>query len=189
MPKLWDRTLEGHHRAVRDALLDATAALVDRGGSAGVTMSQVAATAGIGRATLYRYFSDVPALLAAWHERVVERHLQRLVDVRDATDGAGERLAAVLTACAELSGRPHGSPVAAALHDGPHVASAHRRVIDLVGELVAGAAAAGQVRNDVDPGELAAWSLAALGAARHAAAPEAVRRLVTVTLDGLRPRA
>ena len=34
-----------------------------------VTMSQVAEEAGIGRATLYKYFPDVESILAVWHER------------------------------------------------------------------------------------------------------------------------
>ena len=39
-------------------------------------MSQVATETGIGRATLYKYFPDVEAILAAWHERQIARHLR-----------------------------------------------------------------------------------------------------------------
>ncbi len=59
MPKLWTETIEEHRRAVHDATLDTTAALVREHGLAAVTMSQIAAAAGIGRATLYKYFPDV----------------------------------------------------------------------------------------------------------------------------------
>ena len=71
MPKLWSETLDDHRRAIRDAALDATAGLVAEHGLASVTMSQIAKDAGIGRATLYKYFPDVEAILIAWHERQI----------------------------------------------------------------------------------------------------------------------
>jgi len=61
-------------------------------GLASVTMSQIAAQTGIGRATLYKYFPDVEAILAAWHQRQVARHLNQLARVRDQGGSAGERL-------------------------------------------------------------------------------------------------
>jgi len=72
---LWDDTIESHRRAVRDTTLDAAAALVAEHGLASVTMSEIAERTGIGRATLYRYFPDVEAILLAWHERQVSSHL------------------------------------------------------------------------------------------------------------------
>ncbi len=69
MPKLWNETIEAHSRAVRDAILETTWALVAEHGLRSVTMSQIAEETGIGRATLYKYFPDVEAILLAWHER------------------------------------------------------------------------------------------------------------------------
>ena len=63
MPKLWNETIEAHRRAVHEAILNTTAALVAEHGLRSVTMSQIAEEAGIGRATLYKYFSDVDAIL------------------------------------------------------------------------------------------------------------------------------
>jgi hypothetical protein len=40
----------------------------------GISMSQIAAAAGIGRATLYKYFPDVERVVAAWHNRQVADH-------------------------------------------------------------------------------------------------------------------
>src|SRR6266849_6773540 len=71
MPKLWTETIEAHRREVRDAILDTTAALVADQGLRSVTMSHIAEETGIGRATLYKYFSGVEAILLAWHERQV----------------------------------------------------------------------------------------------------------------------
>ena len=93
MPKLWTETIEEHRRAVRDATLDTTAALVAERGLASVTMSQIAAETGIGRATLYKYFPDVEAILLAWHDRLIARHLRLLAAARDAaaTPPAGSK--------------------------------------------------------------------------------------------------
>src|SRR5207245_866718 len=59
VPKLWSDTIETHRREVRDAILETTVALVTKQGLRAVTMSQIADEAGIGRATLYKYFPDV----------------------------------------------------------------------------------------------------------------------------------
>jgi AcrR family transcriptional regulator len=71
---------------------------------------------GIGRATLYKYFSDVEAILLAWHERQVTGHLHHLSEVRDHADGNAERLEAVLEAYALISHERHGTELAALLH-------------------------------------------------------------------------
>ena len=65
MPKLWNVTIEAHRREVRDATLDTTVALVAEHGLRAVTMSQIAEETGIGRATLYKYFPNVEAILFA----------------------------------------------------------------------------------------------------------------------------
>jgi len=78
VPKLWTETIETHRREVREAILDTTAALVAEHGLLGVTMSQIAEETGIGRATLYKYFPDVEAILLAWHDRQITGHLAQL---------------------------------------------------------------------------------------------------------------
>ena len=190
MPKLWRETIAAHRREVRDAILDTTAAQVAEHGLASVTMSQIAEEAGIGRATLYKYFPDVEAILAAWHERHVAGHLARLAAVRDRAGDAGERLEAVLEAYALIArqSREHlGTEVAALLHRGEHVARARRQLSDFMRDLLTEAAAAGEVRDDVAPDELARYCLHALAAAGGLPSEAAVRRLVAVTLAGLRP--
>src|SRR5215204_726397 len=100
VPKLWTETIETHRREVREAILDTTAALVAEHGLLGVTMSQIAEETGIGRATLYKYFPDVEAILLAWHDRQITAHLAQLTEIRDQGGDAGERLEAVLEAYA-----------------------------------------------------------------------------------------
>jgi AcrR family transcriptional regulator len=189
MPKLWNETIEAHRREVRDATLDTTAALVAKHGLRSVTMSQIAEKTGIGRATLYKYFSDVEAILVAWHERQVTGHLEHLAVLRDLAGGAGERLEAVLEAYALISHEHHDTKLAALLHRGEHVARAQQQLSDLIRKLLTEAAEAGDVRDDIAPAELASYCLHALTAASSLPSKAAVHRLVTVTLAGLRPRA
>src|SRR5206468_244066 len=73
------------------------------------------------------------------------------------------------------------------LHQGEHVARAVQHLQAFITGLVAEAAEAGEVRDDIDPGELASYCLHALTAANRLPSEAAARRLVTVTLDGLRP--
>ena len=190
MPKLWTQTIEAHRREVRDATLVTTAALVAKHGLRSVTMSQIAEETGIGRATLYKYFADVEAILVAWHERQVTGHLEYLAEVRDqAGDEASERLEAVLEAYALIQHEHHGTELAALLHRGEHVARAEQQLRDFVRDLLTEGAEAGDLRDDVAPDELAGYCLHALTAASSLPSKAAVRRLVTVTLAGLHPRA
>lgn len=189
MPKLWTDTVEEHRRAVRDAVLAATAKLVAEQGLTSVTMSKIAAETGIGRATLYKYFPGVEAILIGWHERQVTSHLQHLAAVRDQA-GAGDagRLEAVLTAYAlMIHEQPHGSEIAGLLHRGEHVDRAHQQLSGLVEDLVAETARRGGIRRDVAPAELAGYCLHALAAAASLRSRAAVHRLVAVTLAGLDP--
>jgi AcrR family transcriptional regulator len=189
VPKLWNQTIEAHRRAVRDATLDTTAALVAEQGLRSVTMSQIAAETGIGRATLYKYFSDVEAILVAWHERQVTGHLEYLAEVRDQAGEPGARLEAVLEAYALISHQHPGTELAAHLHRGEHIARAQRQLCDFIRELLIEGVETGELRDDVAPDELASYCLHALAAASGLPSKAAVRRLVTVTLAGLHRRA
>jgi Bacterial regulatory proteins, tetR family len=150
--------------------MDTTAALVSAHGLASVTISQIAAAAGISRATLYKYFPDVEA--------------------RDAAATPADRLEAVLEEFALIQHHQHHDTElpAALLHRGEHVARARRQLQDMVGDLLTAAAEAGAIRSDVAPGELAGYCLHALTAAGSLSSEAAVRRLLAVTMAGLRPQ-
>ncbi len=187
MPKLWNDTIEAHRAAVRDAVLDAAAALVAERGLTGVSMSRLAEATGVGRATLYKYFPDVDAVLHVWHERHVTRHLTQLTQIRDQPGTPLGRLTAVLAAYAATARHRHDGAIAAALHRGPHVTEAHQHLTTLIQGLLAEAGAAGHVRTDVPADELAGYCLHALNAASTLSSEAAVQRLVTVTVGGLHP--
>ena len=189
VPKLWTETIEAHRREVRDAILDTTAALVAEHGLLAVTMSRVAKETGIGRATLYKYFPDVEAILLAWHDRQISAHLAYLDQVRGQAVGAAERLQAVLEAYALLSRDSrghHDSDYGAFLHRDERVARAQHEVHTMIRDLLIEATKTGDVRDDVPPDELASYCLHALAAASSQRSKAAVRRLVAVTLAGLR---
>jgi AcrR family transcriptional regulator len=191
VPKLWTETIEAHRREVHDAILDTTTALVAENGLLSVTMSQIAQETGIGRATLYKYFPDVEAILRAWHERQIAGHLAYLAEVRDRGGGARERLEAVLEAFALLSlgsRDHHDAELAAFLHRDERVVRAQHQVHEMIRKLLVEAAKTCDVRDDVSPDELAGYCLNALAGAGRQRSKPAVRRLVTVTLDGLRPQ-
>ena len=187
MPRLWNETIEAHRRAVRDATLDATAALVAEHGLSSVTMSQIATRTGVGRATLYKYFADIEAIMAAWHERQIVDHLAQLADVRDRAGSASQRLEAVLEAYAVMTHRHDGSDLATLLHRGEHVARAQQQLKDFIQDLLIEGASAGDLRDDVAPEELASYCLHALTAASNLSSKAAIHRLVKVTLAGLQP--
>jgi len=190
VPRLWEDSVEAHRAAVRDATLDTAAALVAERGLASVTMSEIAQRTGIGRATLYKYFPDVDAVLAAWHDRQITEHLAHLSAVRDRAGTATDRLEAVLRAWAHIvreSRSQRDTPLAALLHRDENVERAQQQLRDFVRDLLTEGAGTGELRDDIAAGELAAFCLHALTAAGSLPSEEAVSRLVAVTLAGLRP--
>lgn len=187
VPKLWNETIEAHRRAVRDAILETTWALVAEHGLRSVTMSRIAEKVGIGRATLYKYFPDVETILLAWHQRHVTGHLAHLAELRDRAGGAVERLETVLVAYALIQHKRHATELAAFLHRDEHAVQAQQHLTDIVRDLLTEAVETGDVRDDVAPDELASYCLHALAAASGLPSEAAVGRLVMVTLAGLRP--
>jgi AcrR family transcriptional regulator len=190
VPRLWNDTIETHRRAVRDATVDTTAALVTQYGLRSVTMSQIAEQTGIGRATLYKYFPDVEAILRVWHEREIRRHLDQLARARDEATDAAQRLRGVLGEYARLAHGSHGhhdAELAALLHRDEHVIRAQAELQAMIQGVLAEATAEGLVRDDVSVEDLSAYCVHALAAAGSVRSPAAVARLVEVTLAGLRP--
>ncbi|SRR6266545_2913680 len=192
VPKLWNATIDAHRRSVRDATLDTTAGLVAKHGLRSVTMSQIAEETGIGRATLYKYFPNVEAILLAWHERQITEHLNYLAEVRDQAGDAAERLEAVLEAYAAIIQESHGhdnAALAAFLHRDEQVVRAEQQLRKMIRDLLTEGAQSGDLRDDVAADELTTYCLHALAAAASLPSKAAIRRLVMVTVAGLRARA
>jgi AcrR family transcriptional regulator len=192
VPKLWTDTIEAHRREVRETVLATVGELVRERGLRAVTMSAIAERAGIGRATLYKYFPDVEAALRAWHERAIAEHVDQLARARDAEEDPERRLRGVLEAYALIQRRRFahhhpGSTFAETLHQSAHVAQAHEHVHRLIATALAEVAEAGGLRDDVPIDELASFCLHSLSSAACLPSEDAARRLVAVVLTGLRP--
>lgn len=185
VPKLWNQTIEAHRGAVQDAILDTAATLVAEHGMLSVTMSQIAQEAGIGRATLYKYFPNVESVLRAQHDRQLAGHLEHLAAVTHSGGDAGHQLEAVLSIHAMVTFEHHGSAMASVMH----LEGARQTQLAFVSDLLRRAAEAGAIRDDVAPEELASYCVHALAAAAESPSKAAVSRLVQLTLESLRPRA
>lgn len=81
MAEDWRDTLETHKARYRERIIDAAIELVAQEGVAKVSMAALAQRAGIGRATVYKYFPDVEHALLAHVERDVDECRQTLVGV------------------------------------------------------------------------------------------------------------
>ena len=190
MPKLWTGTLESHRREVREAVIATTTELVAEHGLRGVTMSRIAEEAGIGRATLYKYFPDVESILAAWHATTIRGHLDEFHNIAAGPGNADERLRAILLIHAmrlhRMTLTHTGSDIAAMIHRGDQIDQAQQELTTLLADLITTAATEGTVRADIPAPELAAFTLSALSAARTARSKAAVERTVDLALDALR---
>ena len=188
MPKLWDGTIETHRREVRSAVIAATTALVSQHGLRGVTMSQIAELAGIGRATLYKYFPDVDSILTEWHDEQVAQHLTQLNAVRSGGGTAGEQLRSILERFSLMmyESAQHGeADLVSSFHAAGRLTAAERSLQSLITDLIDEAIADGSLRNDVPPKELALYTINAALGSRLLTSQAAVRRLVQITMAAL----
>jgi AcrR family transcriptional regulator len=158
----WEATLDAHRSHQREVIHRAAVALATEHGVAGVGMAEVARRAGISRATLYKYFSNVEDILASYMISEVDEEHRRLRERLAAMDSPMARLRTVMTHLLTYFSSPdhrsastvigHGqfSPAVAA-----RVGQAMQQVHDLVSDEVVAAARQGELRSDVDADVLA----------------------------------
>ncbi len=189
MPKIWADTIDTHRQQVNGAILDATAELIAEHGPLQVTMSAIANRAGIGRATLYKYFPDVESILVAWHGRDFGQHLHRLKALSEIDEITLDRVADIVRA--QRRHHPHrsGADVLGTLAhslagaEGVIADTIEPEIIAVLTALLTRLARRKEVRRDHDPEVLARWLLHAV----HAPAgldDQAVSQLV---IDSLAP--
>lgn len=104
----WERAVAQHRADQRDEILAAAFGLLRERGIAGLSMAAIAEAAGISRPTLYRYFGDLDALLAAWVGREVQRSVGVLVAEAAAIPEPVERLGYLVSEqCRTFAGQDH----------------------------------------------------------------------------------
>lgn len=188
VPRLWTDTVESHRQEVREAILGAAGELVASKGLLAVSMSQLAEAAGIGRATLYKYFADVEEVFAAWHARQIAEHLAELTALAEGSGEPAIRLRSALEAYGRICQQraSHGGDaMSAALHHAREVQQPEQQLRDLLARLVAEASAAAEVRADVSAPELASFCVHALTAAADIQSAPAVETLIDLVWAGL----
>ncbi|MFC4560350.1 TetR/AcrR family transcriptional regulator [Nocardiopsis mangrovi] len=199
MPKISAPTIAAHRAQTRERILEAVAALTRAQGIDEISMTDVAAEAGITRTALYNYFPDKPALLLAFTEQVtsgfVERYRQELPT--DAT--ASERLSAFIRFQLEgIAEHPHPDAAELGASLGPdayqaladHVAPMQALLVGVLGEGVR----SGEFAPLAEEESTARFILALIGSQRvpllrEETTPARAHELVTAfTLAALAPR-
>jgi AcrR family transcriptional regulator len=171
MTSSWSEALDDHRAHQREQVLVAALELLDERGMAGLTMSALAQRAGMSRATLYHYFSDVDAVLAAWVGEEIKRSLAALVSEATAIADPLARLEHVIDAQAQIFGSQHHRLNAEHFESEAGAPAVRREVSNqmaplrhLLAATVSEAQRSGTFRPDLDP-ELAADLLLGLIAA------------------------
>ena len=78
MPKIMGSSLAEHRERTRTALFDALSELMAKRSSDKITLSDVAAHAGVGRTAVYNHFADKEDLLLAFMEHETARYAEEL---------------------------------------------------------------------------------------------------------------
>lgn len=110
MPKISARNLEEHRAETVERLIDAWSELVLSRGYASVSLTDVAAQAGLARTAIYNYFPDREALLFAWTEREVGRAIDNLQKGVEAATTSSDKLKVFVRAQLEGFGTRHLPP-------------------------------------------------------------------------------
>lgn len=92
MPKIMGNSLAEHRERTRTALFGALAELMGQRSFDKITLSDVAAHAGVGRTAVYNHFADKEDLLLAFMEDEVERYAAELTRALEGTEDPIDRL-------------------------------------------------------------------------------------------------
>jgi AcrR family transcriptional regulator len=158
----WEASLATHRAQQRTLIQRAAVDLATERGLSSVGMVDVARRAGISRATLYKYFSSVEAVLASFMIGEVEREHAALGQLLSTLDDPLDRLHAVLVHLLEYFSSP-GHLTASTVID-PHqfspevgieVGAAMQRLHDMVRDQIVAAVDEGALRSGTDVGVLA----------------------------------
>jgi AcrR family transcriptional regulator len=176
-------------RRNRDLLLAAALAAFTEHGADDVSLEEIARRAGVGIGTLYRHFPTRQDLLESVYRDQVEALCALAAGLLDAPSPS-DALATWLRAMLAFSTTKRSlvTTMLATMDQTSEIFSACSTVIrQSVESLLARAQEAGQVRPDVDAGDIMRLSHAiTVATERSPAPPEQAERLLGLMLDGLR---
>lgn len=107
MPKIIGDSLADHRELTRQRLFDALGDLLAEQPFDAITMSQIAAHAGVGRTAVYNHFADKESLLLAYMRTTTARFVELLGTALEGEDDPVEQLRIYLRAHLELKDRLH----------------------------------------------------------------------------------
>ena len=102
MPRIRASSIDEHKAITRQALLDAAKELIAEAGTAEVPLGDVAFAAGVGRTTLYDYFSDRDDMIATLVEAELPHVIDELIGSIPAEGPVDKRLAALAAGTVEF---------------------------------------------------------------------------------------
>ncbi|MDQ2677683.1 MAG: TetR/AcrR family transcriptional regulator [Actinomycetota bacterium] len=153
----WDDTVSEHRDRRRQSIIDATMALVAERGMTDVSMADVAKAAGIGRATLYRYFPGVEEIVAERVLGTVRTHHSTVESAIEQQDDPVEAIRVSLRILLEYFASDGHRSVSARVNPDQFSPEVGRAVHDAFAELhavltqlVVDAQRAGSLRSDID---------------------------------------
>ncbi len=197
VPAAWNDTVADHRDRQRQLILDTTMQLVADHGLSDVTMAHVAKQAGIGRATLYKYFPGVEEIVAEHVLQTVRAHHRVLQEAIDGVDDPVDAIRACLVILLEYFDSEGHRNASASVNPeqfspevGREVREAFARMHGLLTDLVVDAQRVGRLRDDVDAHFTAQLLYQMLAAGRAAVvagrldADEAVERIMEQFLHG-----
>ncbi len=184
-----ERPLRRDAERNRQRILTAAADAFAEGGLA-VTMDEIARRAGVGVGTVYRRFPDKELLVEALFEQRVDELVALAEAARDEPHAFAGLVRFFETFLAvQAADRGLKEVVLGTARGAGRAAHARERIAPIVDELLARALAAGDVRSDLEPSDLALIQLmlATVIDFTHDVAPDGWRRVLAIVLDGLRP--
>ena len=179
MPRIWANSIEQHKADVRSAVMGTAAELATTSGVRSLTMSQIAQQAGISRATLYTYFSDVDEILRSWHRSMVDQHLAAIeASTGEANDDPATRLTAACERHIDVLTTHHHNPLLKPHPGDPDTVAAIQRLRVAFTSLVSAALPTKAHRHGLNITDYTSYLLASLEAASQFSSGAARRRLI-----------
>ncbi|MEU8249684.1 TetR/AcrR family transcriptional regulator [Nonomuraea sp. NPDC048916] len=170
MPRISAANLSEHRAQTLERIFEAISRLSRDRAIDDISMTDVAAAAGVARTVLYNYFPDKGALLLAFSERVTDYFIERYERELPVHAPAAERLTAfVRLQLNGLQAHPHPGPVEMSAALGPEAYQALAGHVapmqEILSRIIAAGVASGEFRR-LDPAAAARSVMAVIGAER-----------------------